>query len=404
MSISGVSNPFESRQIRSGLNYGDLSVLEQSKLLRNFSYGGANSIILNDIVEDHFSSQFMKDRLSEMDNASLIQAMTALTREIPREATLRQELTRGGRHLPDIGYGELTRRMSESGGIERLARVAAGIGNPYASQDLTTKALNAEISKATARQGIAIGTQRAITAGSSALGPDPFRFVKHSGILSELGMSYFQPNTKARFMSQAADMSSTGQRITQSKILLTNTMAEKMTVRYRDEGGLLAEAPLFELARTQPGARLVQQDITDAAGVVIPIGGAVSVDQTTNVTAGSLNRARLSKVSGQDETMFNIYIAGQGTTNEEAEILSDSLIGAARQEVTELESRIADIGDLEDVSETELGHMVESREQLTEFLADIDLAGSSPPDADGMTSVDRLRETIQGPRSSNWDN
>lgn len=227
------------------MTYGDLSVLEQSRLLRDFSYGGAEGIVLTDhlglnnagLVRPMFSSDTMQDTLSQIDDASLIQTMTALTRELPREASLRQELLRDGRHLPDAGYGELIRRTSESGGIERLARVAAGIGSPYASQDLATKALNLEISKSTARQGMAIGSKRAISL-SGAAGPDPFRFVKHSGILSELGMSYFQPNTMARFMSRSdtsMGTGSVGRSITQSKILATNTMTQRMRVKYRNE-------------------------------------------------------------------------------------------------------------------------------------------------------------------------
>jgi len=223
------------------LTYGDLSVLEQSRLLRDFSYGGAEGIVLTDHLglngRPMFSSEMMEDRLKQVDDASLIQTMTSLTRELPREASLRQELLRDGMHLPDAGYGELIRRTSESGGIERLARVAAGIGSPYASQDLATKALNLQISKSTARQGMKIGSKRAISL-SGATGPDPFRFVKHSGILSELGMSYFQPNTMARFMGNAdtgVATDSVGRSITQSKILATNTMTQRMRVKYRNE-------------------------------------------------------------------------------------------------------------------------------------------------------------------------
>jgi len=394
------------------LTYGDLSVLEQSRLLRDFSYGGAEGIVLTDhlglnnagLVRPMFSSDTMQDTLSQIDDASLIQTMTALTRELPREASLRQELLRDGRHLPDAGYGELIRRTSESGGIERLARVAAGIGSPYASQDLATKALNLEISKSTARQGMAIGSKRAISL-SGAAGPDPFRFVKHSGILSELGMSYFQPNTMARFMSRSdtsMGTGSVGRSITQSKILATNTMTQRMRVRYRNQAGELAEGNLFDLARTQPGVRLVQQDAVDATNTLIPIGGAVSVDQTANVTAGSLNRARLSKVTGEHGEMFNIYMAGEGTTTEEARILADSLVQAAREEVTSLDSRLLDSDDLVDIDPEEVRHMQESLEETRSFLAGID-APFDPDDSESHART-QLVETLKSQRSFHWDN
>lgn len=397
--MSGTVNPYISKQISSGLTYGDLSVLEQSRLLADFSYGGSESMVLGDIVQSTFSSQLIKDRLSEIDDASLIQAMTSLTREIPREASLREELLRGRKHLPDAGYGELTRRMTESGGIERLARVAAGIGSPYASQDLVTKALNAEISRSTARQGLVIGSERAIALGAAA-GPDPFRFVKHSEILSELGISYFQPNTKARFLGQSTGLASTGQSITQSKILATNTMSQNMMVRYRDEAGLLQEARLFDLARTNPGAVLVRQDITDAAGALVPLGGAVTDQQLTNVTAGSLNKVRLSRVSNQDQGMFNIYMAGHGATTEEAEILADSLIQAARSEITDIEARLLDMGEVADLDPVELEHLEKGKEELTNFLSLIDSPGVL--DEEGKNSRERLVEAIQSQRSFDW--
>jgi hypothetical protein len=357
-------------------------------------------LVLNDIVQDTFSSQLIKDTLSNIDDASLIQTMTSLTREIPREASLRQELSRSRRHLPDHNYGELTRRMAESGGIERLARVAAGIGSPYASQDLVTKALNTQISRATANQGLKINAKRMLTAGS---GLDRFRFLKHSTILSELGMSYFQPNSRARFLGHS--MPSTGsalnqRNITTSKILMTNTMSQKMTVRYRDEAGLLQQTSLFHLARTNPAARLVREDAVDQAGNLIPIGGAVPDEVLTNVTAGSLNSVRLSKVSGQDQIMFNIYMAGHGTTDEQAQILSDSLVSAARSELTEL-TQTLEGDELSDIDPELQRHMEESIPELTQFLASVD---SSITDEEEKTSRELLVEAVKGQRNFNWNN
>jgi len=166
--------------------------------------------------------------------------------------------------------------------------------------------------------------------------------------------------------------------------------------------GVLAEGDLFDLARTRPGARLVQQDTVDATGALISVGGAVSVDQTTNVTAGSLNRVRLSKVSGEHGEMFNIYIAGEGTTTEEAQLLADSIVQAAREEVTSLDSRLLDADDLVDIDPEEVRQMRSSLEETRSFLAGIDAPFN--PDDPGSHARTQLVETLKNQRSFNWNN
>lgn len=237
----GKMNPYALAQQKTGLTYGDMGVLEQFKLMRNYAYGAAQNATIDDIDAISLTSPELRSMLGELDDASLVQTMTSMTRAMSFDGTVEAAL-RASRS-PDAGYGRMIRTVTESGGIQNLARVAAGIRNPYASQDLATRAFNTELAKATSSVASSF---RAVQ------GADRYRFMKRADVLSELGMSYFRGIMSPNLLSDIDGAAGSVRGVTRSKILITQGVLDKMMVRYRAEDGTLAEGGLLELMSANP--------------------------------------------------------------------------------------------------------------------------------------------------------
>jgi len=120
----------------------------------------------------------------------------------------------------------------------------------------------------------------------------------------------------------------------------------------------------------------MREDLIDAAqGTSLSLGQdltgvtATLADGGTQgqVTAGLLNRVRLSKVSGQEE-MLNVYIGGQGTSADQAAVLADSLVGAIRSERDAL-SAVLSSGSIDpDISPQDYRTMGQTFQTYTDFL------------------------------------
>lgn len=323
--------------VTTGLDYADQGMLERAAALPSSVRSAVSAFDLG-----RFESM-----LPSMDRSLLVDALTNTSRIMANETQSLNAALSGGAQasLIDQNFGTVIRRSLERGDAGMYARIAASIGNPYATADISERIFSVEMAKRTASVA---------KAGSTNLADDSaLSFMRNMDILSEFGISAFNIQDKTSIVD--------GQELVRGKLLVGQDIFAQMKLNVAAPGG-----------GTPVGTKLVDVLTNSAAQVV---------DANNNIiaTGAEFNKVRFSTVKIDSAHMVNAFLGGEGAhTRAMSQALAESLYDATMQvistsDLSGVDEELADLSQESTKQLRALGAFLQgqgSREEAVELLTE----------------------------------
>jgi len=301
-----------SKIVTTGLDYSEQGILERAMNLPDYARRAFSGFNIN--------------TLESMDKNLLVDALTNTSRLMATEQISTSSILAGtdASSLVNQNIGTIIRGALERGEPGIYARIAASVGNPYATADITERIFSVEMAKRTASVAKNEGRRVSQLAGFNS----SMSFLKDMDILSEFGMSTFN--------IQDVSMIAQGDKgLVSGKMLASQSLVNEMQLRVSNPSG---GAPvMMDLMKA----------LTDETAQIL--------DDSGNVvgTGAELNKVRYSLVNREAPTV-NAFLGGQGAHNRSMSlVLAESLYDAQTKRIGM--NSLAEIDDeLEGISKDEL--------------------------------------------------
>ena len=301
-----------SKIVTTGLDYSEQGILERAMNLPDYARRAFSGFNIN--------------TLESMDKNLLVDALTNTSRLMATEQISTSSILAGtdASSLANQNIGTIVRGALERGEPGIYARIAASVGNPYATADITERIFSVEMAKRTASVAKAEGRRVSQLAGFKS----SMSFLKDMDILSEFGMSTF--NIQDISMIAEGDKG-----LVSGKLLASQGLVNEMQLRVLDPSG--GTPVMMDLMKA----------LTDETAQIL--------DDSGNVvgTGAEFNKVRYSLVNREAPTV-NAFLGGQGAHDRNMSLaIAESLYDAQTKRIG-MQS-LAEIDDeLEGISKEEL--------------------------------------------------
>jgi hypothetical protein len=323
--------------VTTGLDYSDQGMLERAAALPAHVRSAISGFNIN----------AFESALPSMDRSMLVDALTNTSRMMATEAQgLNVALSGGaGTNLIDQNLGTIIRRAMERGDAGMYARIAANIGNPFASADITERIFSVEMAKRTA----SVAKAEAMSLRDTSA----FSFMRNMDILSEFGVSAFNVQDITQIVRD--------QDLVGGKLLVGQDILSQMKLNVAAPGG------------GTPITRNLVDVLTDSAAQV--------VDTNNNIisTGAEFNKVRFSTVQRDSAATVNAFLGGEGVhTRAMSQALAESLYDASMQVIS--------TSDLTGVDEELADISKQSQKQLRSLAAYLQQQGTREQAVESLTT------------------
>lgn len=304
-----------SKIVGTGIDYGEMGALERYAALPAYARQAVSGFDIN----------AFETALPSMDRNLLVEALTNTSRIAANDTQNVSQVLAGMQNgsLVDSNLGSITRGFIERGDAGMYARIAANIGNPYATADITERIFSVEMAKRTA----AVAKREAGVIADNGI-RSSLPFLRNMDILSEFGMSTFDIQDVTRIVQN--------DNLVSGKILIGSDVLSKMELLTEGQSG--------------PVRRNLVDVLTSETMNV--------VDENNNLIGkgAEFNRVRFSVVNREASTV-NAFLGGTGVHNRQmSKALAGSLYDAAMQVIseTDLTGLDEEIGDVSKEAQRQL--------------------------------------------------